>query len=130
MLSERTETGADFVVHTRSRHFPRGYSSDRPSPALDAADGDGDAPLAPLARAARPDQRTIVLSNLSDRATYKDVTNILRGGRLLDVYIRSDRTAIVSFVEGAADFMAYAKKNDVYMHAKRVSRREGARASS
>ena len=68
----------------------------------------------------RNDQRTILITNLSDRTTHKDLVDIIRGGRLLDLYLRNDRTATVSFVEGAADFLAYAKRNDFYMHGKRV----------
>jgi hypothetical protein len=67
------------------------------------------------------DQRTIVITNLSDRTTHKDLTSIIRGGRLLDVFLRNDRSATVSFVEGAADFLAYVKRNDIYLHQKRVS---------
>ncbi|KAF1959946.1 hypothetical protein CC80DRAFT_584767 [Byssothecium circinans] len=66
------------------------------------------------------DQRTILITNLSDRATHKDLTSIIRGGRLLDIFLRNDRTAIVSFVEGAAEFLAYAKRNDIYLHQKRL----------
>lgn len=66
------------------------------------------------------EQRTILFSNLSDKTTHKDLTNLIRGGRLLDIYLRNDRCAIVSFVEGAADFMAYAKRRDLYLHTKRV----------
>lgn len=66
------------------------------------------------------DQRTILFTNLSDRTTHQDLVNIIRGGRLLDIYIRNDRSATVSFVEGAQEFLAYAKRNDFYIHAKRV----------
>lgn len=69
----------------------------------------------------RNDQRTILISNLSDRTTHKDLVDIIRGGRLLDMYLRTDRSATVSFVEGAADFVAYAKRKDFYLHGKRVS---------
>lgn len=67
------------------------------------------------------DQRTVFVANLSDRTTHKDLAGIVRGGRLLDIFLRNDRTATVSFVEGAADFLAYAKRTDVYLHTKRVS---------
>lgn len=82
----------------------------------------------PTGLGARPgfshsDQRTILFTNLSDKTTHKDITDLVRGGRLLDVYLRNDRCATVSFVEGAADFMAYAKRNDLYLHTKRVSLR-------
>ncbi|KAF2457840.1 hypothetical protein BDY21DRAFT_285398 [Lineolata rhizophorae] len=66
------------------------------------------------------DQRTIIFSNLSDRTTHKDLVNVIRGGRILDLYLRNDRTAIVSFVEGAQDFVNFAKRNDFYLHAKRI----------
>jgi hypothetical protein len=67
------------------------------------------------------DKRTLLFTNLSDKTTHKDLTNIIRGGRVLDVYLRNDRSATVSFVEGASEFLAFAKKNDTYMHTKRVS---------
>jgi hypothetical protein len=67
------------------------------------------------------DQRTIFITNLPDRTTHKDLAGVIRGGRLLDIFLRTDRTATVSFVEGAAEFLAYTKRTDVYLHAKRVS---------
>jgi len=73
---------------------------------------------------ARNEQRTLLIKNLSDRVTHKDLVDVVRGGALLDVYLRSnDRSASVSFVEGAAAqmFLAYAKRNDIYIHGKRVS---------
>jgi hypothetical protein len=74
----------------------------------------------PQAHIAQHDQRTILFTNLHDNITHKDLTNIIRGGRLLDIYVRNDRSATVSFVEGAAEFMNYAKRNDFYLHNKRV----------
>ena len=68
----------------------------------------------------RDDQRTVLFTNLSDHTTHQDLVNIIRGGRLLDIYIRNDRSATVSFVEGAQEFLSYAKRNDFYIHAKRV----------
>jgi biopolymer transport protein ExbD len=67
------------------------------------------------------DQRTVLITNLSERTTHKDLASIVRGGRLLDIFLRNDRTATISFVEGAADFLAYAKRKDIYLHTKRVS---------
>ncbi len=72
----------------------------------------------------RNEQRTIVIKNLSDRTTHKDLVDVIRGGALLDIYLRShDRTASVSFLEGAAaqEFFNHAKRNDIYIHGKRVS---------
>lgn len=72
---------------------------------------------------ARAEQRTIIAKNLSDRVTHKDIVDIVRGGAVLDIFIRAnDRSASISFVEGSAaqEFMSYAKRNDVYIHGKRV----------
>lgn len=90
------------------------------------------------------DQRTILITNVSDRTTHKDLVGIIRGGRVLDIFLRNDRSATVSFVEGAgefstpplacpplrgnnlatnpdkADFLAHAKRNDIYLHTKRL----------
>ena len=74
---------------------------------------------------ARAEQRTLVLKNLSERVTHKDIVDIIRGGAVLDIYLRAnERTASVSFVEGTAaqNFMNYAKRNDIYIHGKRVGR--------
>lgn len=73
----------------------------------------------------RSEQRTIVARNLHERTTHKDITDFVRGGAVLDLYLRSnDKTASISFVEGqgALKFMNYVKRNDIYVHGKRVSR--------
>ncbi|KAL8935964.1 MAG: hypothetical protein Q9211_004423 [Gyalolechia sp. 1 TL-2023] len=70
------------------------------------------------------DQRTIIFKNLSDRTTHQDIVNVVRGGLLLDVYVRSsDKSANVSFVHGTAaqEFMVYVKRNDVYIQGRRVA---------
>lgn len=69
------------------------------------------------------EQRTVNARNLPDRTTHSDVVNFVRGGSLLDVYIRSnDRSASISFVEGnaAQNFMNHVKRNNIYVHGKRV----------
>jgi hypothetical protein len=71
----------------------------------------------------RNDQRTLLFTNLSDRTTHKDIVNAIRGGMLLDIYLRSaERTASVSFVDGSAaqEFFNHAKRRDIYIHGKRV----------
>ncbi|KAI9719819.1 MAG: hypothetical protein M1812_003308 [Candelaria pacifica] len=71
----------------------------------------------------RNDQRTVLMTNLSDRSTHKDVVNVIRGGALLDIFLRTnDRAASISFVDGAAaqEFINYVKRNDIYIHGKRV----------
>lgn len=73
---------------------------------------------------ARAEQRTIIAKNLSDRATHKDIVDIIRGGAVLDIFLRTnERSASISFVEGSAaqDFLSYTKRNDIYIHGKRVN---------
>lgn len=105
---------------------PHGYDRSYSFGAADSGitfAGRDEEPTGPGARPGIPhnDQRTILFTNLSDKTTHKDITDLVRGGRLLDIYLRNDRCATVSFVEGATDFMAYAKRNDLYLHTKRVS---------
>ncbi|KAG8530008.1 uncharacterized protein KY384_005490 [Bacidia gigantensis] len=72
---------------------------------------------------ARAEQRSIVMKGLPEKATHKDIVNFVRGGAVLDIYLRTnDRSASISFVEGAAahQFMAYAKRNDIYLQGKRL----------
>lgn len=69
-------------------------------------------------------QRTILLANLPDGATHAEVVNVIRGGMLLDIYLRShDRTASVSFLEeiAAQEFFRHVKRHDLYIRGKRVS---------
>jgi hypothetical protein len=68
-------------------------------------------------------KRTIQLCNLPDGTTHADITNVVRGGMLLDIYLRSnDRCAAVSFLEEepAKSFFHHVKRNDLYIHGKRV----------
>lgn len=93
-------------------------------PELDKDDGCLAVPRIEKKRYAREEQRTIVAKNLSDRATHKDVIDFVRGGLVLDIFLRSnERSASISFVEGSAaqGFMNYVKRNDVYVHGKRAS---------
>jgi hypothetical protein len=95
------------------------------SAGLDEVAFDDDTSLAadmhPLANYNNGDRRTIFFSGLSERTTYRDLLSVIKGGRLLSVNIRPERTATVSFLEGAADFLAWVKKNDIYLQSKRVS---------
>lgn len=83
------------------------------------------APQPERKRFAKIEQRTIFARNLSDRASHKDIVDFVRGGLVLDIYLRSherERSASISFVEGSAaqEFMNYVKRNDIYVHGKRV----------
>ena len=71
----------------------------------------------------RNERRSIVLTNLSDRVTHKDVVNAIRGGTVLEIYMRPyDHSASVSFVDGSAaqGFLNYTKRHDIYINGKRV----------
>lgn len=70
--------------------------------------------------AGNQDQRSLCFTNLPEKTTHAELTSIIKGGRLLDVYVRNDRTATVSFVEGAKEFLNYAKKTDLYLRTKRI----------
>ena len=77
-------------------------------------------------RFAKMEQRTIFIKNLPDRARHKDIVEFIRGGLVLDIFLRShERSANVSFVEGSAaqDFMDHVRpggRNDIYVYGKRV----------
>lgn len=108
----------------KSRSFRRRLSYDILHSSLDIPakfeDEDEDFDPAPAQRVPVHDQRTVFITNLHDRTTHKDLASFIRGGRVLDIFVRNDRSATVSFVEGAAQFLAYAKRNDIYLHTKRV----------
>lgn len=73
---------------------------------------------------AKTERRTLALRGLSDRATHKDVVDVIRGGALLEIYLRPrQQMACVSFIDGEAAqaFLAYAKRHDIYILGKRVS---------
>lgn len=65
------------------------------------------------------EKRTLYFSGLSDRTTYSDLLSVVKGGKIISVSMR-ERAATVSFLEGAADFLGWAKKNDIYLQSKRI----------
>ncbi|KAL8338477.1 hypothetical protein RB601_006359 [Gaeumannomyces tritici] len=67
--------------------------------------------------------RTIQMSNLPDGATHADITAVVRGGMLLDIFMRPhDRSATVSFLhaQDARAFLEHCRRNDLYVRNKRV----------
>lgn len=69
-------------------------------------------------------QRTVSIRNLPDRVTHENVTDAVRGGALLHVYLRPrDHFADVSFVDESAahDFLQYSRTYGLYVAGKRVS---------
>lgn len=82
----------------------------------------GHAPMRPHYE--RQCARSILLSKLPDNTTHADITDAVRGGQLLDIYLRSnDRTAAVSFLlaADARAFYDHVKRHDLYINHKRVS---------
>lgn len=68
-------------------------------------------------------KRTILLMNLPENPTHSEIVKIVRGGMLLDIYIRShDRIASISFLEEvhAEEFFRHVKRHDLYIRGKRV----------
>jgi hypothetical protein len=67
--------------------------------------------------------RTIQLLNLAEGTTHADIASAVRGGLLLDVFIRGhERTATVSFLHAldARAFFDHVRKHDLYIKNKRV----------
>jgi len=144
--STNFNTRSNALYRQARAHSGNGYTTDRrPSNARDShddtsfpSDVDKEDQYLPIPSSekqiyARNEQRTLLIKNLSDRVTHKDIVDVVRGGALLDIYLRSnDKSASVSFVEGAAAlaFLAYAKRNDIYIHGKRVSKFSAERRSA
>ena len=121
--SDDTETGSDHLDLPQRRPLHRAYSNNETESYAEdySEEEEGHKPERQYReRVPVHDQRTILISNLADRTTHKDLADIIRGGRVLDIFLRVDRSSTVSFVEGAANFLAHVKRNDVYLHAKRV----------
>ncbi|PWY84626.1 hypothetical protein BO94DRAFT_536204 [Aspergillus sclerotioniger CBS 115572] len=68
-------------------------------------------------------QRTVMIRNLPDRVTHREIVAAVRGGALLHIYLRArEHIASVSFVEESAarDFLLHTKTYGLYMAGKRV----------
>ncbi|RDW89639.1 hypothetical protein BP6252_01671 [Coleophoma cylindrospora] len=68
-------------------------------------------------------QRTIQISKLPEGVTHSDITDAVRGGMLLEIYLRAqDRIANISFLNAtdAQGFFHYVKRHDLYVRGKRV----------
>jgi len=65
-----------------------------------------------------------VLKGLPPLTTLADITEVVRGGMLLNVFLRPrDRTAHVTFVQptAAERFLIHSQRNDLYIKGKRVT---------
>lgn len=67
--------------------------------------------------------RTILLSGLAEGTTHADITDAVRGGLLLDIFLRPhERCCSLSFLHGAdaRAFFDHVRRNDLYIRNKRV----------
>ena len=117
-LSEK-EPAADFSRHTSPETDNISYPSDEK----------GDSPIARDGRAEssfhdkESGYRTISLKNLPERAMHQDIVGAVRGGALVDVFLRArERTASVTFADpkAANEYLAYARRWNVYVLGKPV----------
>lgn len=121
--SDDTETFSDCIDLVRPRPLHRAYRDASIGSVVKNTSEPGSRYSAVFDRHERipmHDQRTVLITNLAERTTHKDIAGVIRGGRLLDIFLRNDRSATVSFVEGASEFLEYVKRNDIYLHSKRV----------
>lgn len=69
-------------------------------------------------------KRTVSLGNLPGEVTFEQITDAVRGGALLHIYLRARRQiANVSFVEedAAQEFLNHARKYGIYIGGKQVA---------
>jgi len=66
--------------------------------------------------------RTLYFLGLSERTTFADFVTTIKGGKVANMVMRGD-CALVTFLSGAPEFLAWSKRNDIYLQGKRVSSR-------
>lgn len=123
--SYSTESSPSSNLVVRDRMLPSGaghaVSYDELESSVESPYQEREDPYAARSQAAPVSaQRTVLITNLPKHTTYKDLVGVARGGRLLNLILRDNRSATLSFVEDAAEFMAYAKRTDIYLHTKRL----------
>nr|POF18557.1 rna-binding protein mrn1 [Quercus suber] len=64
--------------------------------------------------------RTLYLCGCPDGTTYEDIVSVIKGGKILNINMRSERSATVTLYDGAAEVLAWAKRNGLYIRSKRV----------
>ena len=70
--------------------------------------------------------RSVVLRGLHPHTTLADIAKVVRGGMVLNMFIRQrERTAHVAFVDAIAaeKFLIHSKRSDIYIKGKRVRSR-------
>lgn len=64
--------------------------------------------------------RTLYFTGFNSRTTYRDLCSVIKGGKLLSISMRSEKSATVTFLDAAADYLAWVRRNDIYLNGKRV----------
>ncbi|KAL2282646.1 hypothetical protein FJTKL_10491 [Diaporthe vaccinii] len=117
----KTPAHVDSGVDENAGDDDYSVSGGRPVGSFQTQAYNGHAPMRPHYE--RQCARSILLSKLPDNTTHADITDAVRGGQLLDIYLRSnDRTAAVSFLlaADARAFYDHVKRHDLYINHKRV----------
>lgn len=86
--------------------------------------GDGNTEFGTGAQQKDTAMRTLYFCGFHPRTTYRDLLSVIKGGKLLSINMPSERSATVTFHDGAGEYLAWVKRNDIYLHSKRVSRYE------
>lgn len=124
--TNRNGTPANLRVPSSHRHFSNGVV---PSSVPEDAGFDegisslGDTEPGLGGQQTDSTMRTLYFCGLHPRTTYSDLLSVVKGGKVLSINLRSERSATVTFYSGAADYLAWVKRNDIYLHSKRVSER-------
>lgn len=129
--SQQTQAGATLQVPSFSRQASYGApaSSIPDDSAFDGDEDDDDnlieegrpSTLQPPGLHPSNERRTLYFSGFSDRTTYKDLVSVIKGGQLLSINLRPERSGTVTFLDGAEAFLAWVRRHDIYLHSKRVS---------
>ncbi|KAK4493891.1 hypothetical protein PRZ48_015076 [Zasmidium cellare] len=82
--------------------------------------GDGNTEYANGGQQADSATRTLYFCGFHPRTTYRDLLSVIKGGKILSINLRAERSATVTFHDGAAEYLAWVKRNDIYLHGKRV----------
>ncbi|KAI7300029.1 hypothetical protein KC315_g17366 [Hortaea werneckii] len=128
--SQQTQAGATLQVPSFSRQASYGApaSSIPDDSAFDGDEDDDDnlieegrpSTLQPPGLHPSNERRTLYFSGFSDRTTYKDLVSVIKGGQLLSINLRPERSGTVTFLDGAEAFLAWVRRHDIYLHSKRI----------
>lgn len=121
-LRERDNNTNEYQNH--SPDIDDGVMPDGPDAYFEGESGNNDSQnRGPRQQFEKFAKRTVLLANLPEGTTHQDIVDVVRGGMILDIYLRThDRAASISFLEevAAQDFFRHVKRHDLYIKGKRV----------